>query len=156
MLACAARVGAHWQKAEAGMREQSIAIWLRGIGHRIKAEYPAALAAYREALDFQRAFDPESEDVTSTLNSIAKVEQLSGDLDASERHSREALRIAKKIGYRWGIASFTSNLTALALERGEWSEAEHLAREALEGSESVGHRELIGECRLGLAKALAR
>lgn len=42
MLACAGRAAAHWQIAQAGARERSIAIRLRGTGHALKQDYPAA------------------------------------------------------------------------------------------------------------------
>jgi len=58
VLACADRATAHWQTAQAGARERANAIRLRGIGHRLKVHYPAAIAAYREALDLYRSLSP--------------------------------------------------------------------------------------------------
>ena len=51
VLACADRAEAHWREAQAGARERAIAIHLRGIGHRLAKDYPAAIAAYREAVE---------------------------------------------------------------------------------------------------------
>ena len=157
VLACAERAESHWQQAaKAGAREQAIAIHLRGLGHKLKKDYPAAIAAYRESIDLYRARASKSADVIRGLNSLAGVERLSGEDEAAERDFREALRIARKIDHREGMASFTGNLVELALNRKQWAEAETLAREALPLSEVVGRQELIAsDCRR-LAKALAR
>lgn len=155
VLACAEHCAAHWQQApQAGAREKAAAIRLRGLGHQLEENYPAALAAYREALTLYRTIDPESVDVAIVLNSLAEVERAQGDYPTAERHYREALRIAEKTGYREGIATYTVNLADLALVRKNWAEAETLAREALDLAEALGRQELIGEdCRI-LAQAL--
>ncbi|MBE7384755.1 MAG: tetratricopeptide repeat protein [Leptolyngbya sp. SIO1E4] len=156
VLACADQVAAHWQAAQAGARERAIAIRLRGIGHQLKQDYPAALIAYREVLDLHRSLSVESKDVALTLNDLADVEQLSGNFTAAERHYREALRVARAVGYTEGVAIFTGNLAALALDREDWSGAEALAREALPLVERVGHQELIASNCNRIAKALVR
>jgi hypothetical protein len=43
VLACAERAAAHWQTAQSGARERAGAIQLRGLGHRLKEDYPAAI-----------------------------------------------------------------------------------------------------------------
>jgi hypothetical protein len=48
VLACAARAEAHWK--DAGAREKATAIQLRGHGHNLEKNYPAAIEAYQEAL----------------------------------------------------------------------------------------------------------
>ncbi|MGH2397537.1 MAG: tetratricopeptide repeat protein [bacterium] len=156
MLNCAERAQAHWQTAQSGAREHATAIRLRGIGHQLKKDYPAAIAVHREALDLWRSLSAESEDVAIALNDLAEVERLSGDLDAAERDYREALRIARAVSYSEGVANFTGNLAGLALARKNWLEAETLAREALPLSEKLGRQELIAvDCRR-LALALVR
>lgn len=156
-LAWAARCAAHWEKAPgAGARERAIAIHLRGWGHELEKNYPAAREAYQAALALDRAIAPESVDVAIDLNSLAGVEQAQGEYAAAERDFREARRIAQKVNYREGVAAYTGNLAGLALERQEWAAAEELAREALALAEAVGRQELIGaDCRR-LAQALAR
>jgi hypothetical protein len=67
VLACAHRAAAHWQTAQAGARERATAARLRGIGHLSKTDYPAAIAAYREALDLYRSLSAESVDVATAL-----------------------------------------------------------------------------------------
>jgi len=157
VLASAARCAAHWEKSpRARARERAIAIRLRGIGHRLEKNYPAAIEAYQEALNLQRAIAPESKDVGIALNSLAEVERLLGDYAAAERDYREALRTAKKINDRARVATYTGNLAELALEREDWAAAEALAREALDLAEEVRRQELIGSDCSRLAEALAR
>jgi tetratricopeptide (TPR) repeat protein len=154
VLACAARAAEHWQ--ESTPRQKAIAIRLRGLGHRLKKDYPAAIAAYRETLEIYRSLSPESIDVASVLNDLAGVEKANEDYPAAERDYREALRIAKKVNYQEGVASYTGNLAALALDREQWAEAESLAREALALAEKVGRQELIALDCHHIAKALLR
>ena len=156
VLACADRAAAHWQTAQVGASERSTAIRLRGLGHRLSADYPAAIAAYREALDLDRSLSAESVDVAICLNSLAGAEQLSGDLAAAERHYREALRVARAVGHAESVAVFTGNLAGLALAREDWPGAETLAREALPLSEKLGRQQLIASDFHLLAKALVR
>jgi tetratricopeptide (TPR) repeat protein len=157
VLACAARCAAHWENAlRAGAREKAIAIGLRGQGHDLEKNYPAAIEAFQEALSLWRAIAPESQDVASALNDLADVERQQGATAAAERDYREALRIAKKVNYREGVAGINGNLAELALDREDWVAAEALAHEALELAEKVGRQEVIGGCCSSLARALAR
>jgi nucleoside phosphorylase/tetratricopeptide (TPR) repeat protein len=156
VLSAAARAEGHWQKAKAGDYQQAAAILLRGVGHRLEKNYPEALADCRRALGLYRTFGLESESVAGALNSIAQVEELSGDYAAAERDYREALRIAKKVGYKEGEAAYTGNLSEVALRREDWPSAEQLAREALLLAEAVGRQQLIGNDAHRLATALAR
>ena len=66
------------------------------------------------------------------------------------------MRISQAIGYREGVATYTGNLAALALDRKDWPGAEARAREALSMSEKVGRQELIAASCQHLATALAR
>ena len=138
VLACANRAAVYWQTAQAGSREQALAIKLRGTGYQLAKEYSAALAAYRQGLELYRACELESSDVANGLNSIARVEQLLGDYVAAERDYCEALRIAKLVNYHEGIPSYLGNLAGLALVQENWPVAEQFAREALPLAEQVG------------------
>ncbi|MBL0345237.1 tetratricopeptide repeat protein [Candidatus Villigracilis affinis] len=129
---------------------------MSGHGHKLNKDYPAAIAAYREALEIDRSISPESDDVAITLNDLADVEKMNKDYPAAERDYREALRIAKIIKDDEDIALFTGNLAALALDREQWAEAESLAREALALAEKVGRQELIASDCHRLAKALLK
>jgi tetratricopeptide (TPR) repeat protein len=142
VLTCADRAAAHWARAKAGARERAIAIGLRGTGHYLKKDYPAAISAYREALELAR--------------SLAAAEQLSGDFAAAEGHYREALRIARALGHAEIVAGEIGNLAGLALAQKDWTAAETLAREALPLSEAVHRQELIASDNHNLAQALVR
>lgn len=154
VLACAARAAEHWQNSTP--RDKAYAIRLRGLGYKFNKDYPAAIAAYRQALEIFRSLSPESDDVALTLNDLAEAEHLNKDYPAAEHDYREALRIAKIIKDDEGAADYTGNLAELALNREQWVEAESLAREALPLAEKVGRLELIaGDCHR-LAKALLK
>lgn len=156
VLACADRAEAHWREAQVGVRERATAIRLRGLGHQLTKDWPAAIAAFREAVDLWRSLDPAGEDVAIGLNALAGAERLSGDLAAAERDYREALRIAQAVEYREGVAYITGNLSGLVLDREDWPGAEALAREALALSEKLGRHQLIASDLGRLAKSLAR
>jgi hypothetical protein len=81
VLACAERAAAHWQAGQAGARERGTAIGLRGLGYRLAKDYPAAILAYREALELYRSLSPKSTDVALALNSLAGALQRQGQLD---------------------------------------------------------------------------
>ena len=154
VLSCADRASAHWNRAQAGTRERATAIRLRGIGHRLKADYPAAITAYREVLDLHLSLATESDDVAIGLNDLAATEHESGNLDASDGYLREALRVARAIGDPEGVAIYICNLAELALDRHDWPTAETLASEALSLSEKLGRQELIAVDNRHLALAL--
>lgn len=154
VLSCAERCAGHWRQAGCGAREQAGAIRLRGIGHELQKDYPAALAAYQQSLVLRRSLNPESVDAAIGLNDLAEVKKASGDLDGAEADYREALRIARKLDYSEGIAYMTGNLAELSLTRSEWPEAERLAAEALALAEGLGRVELIASNHHSLAKAL--
>jgi tetratricopeptide (TPR) repeat protein len=156
ILVCADRAAAHWTRAKAGARERVMAIRLRGLGHLLKRDYPAAITACREALDLDRSLAVQSVGVSIGLNDLAEAERYSGDLATAEGHYREALRVARAVGYAEGVAIYTGNLAELALDREDWLAAETLAREALPLSQAAHHQKLIANNNRRLAKALVR
>lgn len=107
-------------------------------------------------LQLRRSLSAESDDVAIALNDIAMVERQSGDQAAAERDDREALRVAKKANYREGVANFTGNLAAFALDRKDWRGAEQWAQKALSLAQEIGRLELVGYNDQNLATALAR
>jgi tetratricopeptide (TPR) repeat protein len=156
VLACAERAAAHWQKSGAGIRERAAVNQLHGLGYTLEKDYAAAIVACQEAVASWGTPLPENEDVAAEFDTLAMVEQLSGDYDAAERDYREALRIAKKVNYLQGVVTVTGNLAALRLDREQWAEAERMAREALLLSEGIGQKELIAVNCMHIAKACAR
>ncbi|MDT5268016.1 MAG: hypothetical protein QOH49_202 [Acidobacteriota bacterium] len=156
VLACADRTEAHWHEAQAGARERATVFNLRGKGHQVAGDYPAAIAAFREAVELLRTLSLESKDVAIGLDALASAENFFGDRAAAERDYREALRISKAVGDYEGVAVRTGNLALLALHRKDWPGAETLAREAMSLAEKVGRKELIASDCHRLAIALAR
>lgn len=120
VLACVDRTAVHGANAKAGVRERALVICLRGIGHQLKKEYPAAITTYSESLNLHRSFSAESRDVVTSLNSLAEVEQVSGDFAAEEGHYHKALHVARVVGDAEGVAVYTGNLASLALDREDW------------------------------------
>jgi tetratricopeptide (TPR) repeat protein len=156
VLACADRAAAYWQAVGADTGERAEAIRLRGLGHKLARDYPAAVNALREALDLRRSLSPRSLPVANALNSLAGVLHESGQLDEAEPLYREALAIAKALPEIGGVATFVGSLANLALDRKQWPEAERLSREALKLAEEVVRKDLIAFDCWCLAKALAR
>jgi tetratricopeptide (TPR) repeat protein len=156
VLDCASRSEVHWREAEAGAREQAIALRLRGIGYELREDYPAAIAAYRESVELRRNLGHETRELALGLNDLGAVHQADGQFDDAERDYREALRISAAIGYQDGVSSFTSNLARLALQREDWIGAEALARKSLPVAEKLGKLDLIASTADCLAVALVR
>jgi tetratricopeptide (TPR) repeat protein len=153
VLACADRMAAHWQTAQAGTWERATALRFSGYGHPLKADYPAAIAAFRESLDLLRTLSAATEDVAVALHALGAAERDSGDLAVAERDYREALRMAWGIGLPEGVATCTGNLAELAptgREPRPWP-----ARPCLL-SEKLGRQELIASNSQRLAQALVR
>ena len=153
-LSCACRAESYWRKSSA--REKGFAIRLRGKINLLEKDYTAAMSACQEVLTIRRAIKAESTDVAIALNDLAEVERLSGDYPGAELHYREALRIARLVGFREGIATYTGNLAELALEHRDWLAAESLAREALALAEKVGRQESIASDCSRLARSLSK
>ncbi len=64
--------------------------------------------------------------------------------------------MARAVGYSEGLATYTGNLAALALDQKDWLGADTLAREALPLAEKVGRQELVAANCNHIAKALVR
>jgi hypothetical protein len=62
VLVCATRAAEHWHNSTP---YKAYAIRLRGIGHKLNKDYPAAIAAFRESLEIHRSISSESNDVVS-------------------------------------------------------------------------------------------
>lgn len=154
VLACAERAASHWQCADACSRDRTLAVHLRGLGHKIAMDFPAAIAAHRQVLEHFRNISPTSRDVAISLNDLGNVLEISEEHEQAESHFREALALAKSLPYPEGVSYITGNLARLALARGRWKEAEDLAREALKAAEPLGRKELVAVGSHYLAKSL--
>jgi tetratricopeptide (TPR) repeat protein len=151
VLTYSSRAENFWHSA--GVREKSMAIRLRGIGHELEHDYQAAIVAYNEVLELRRTINPQSDDVAIAIYDLGSAERQSGNYEAADRHYREAYEIDKRNNSQEGIAMYMSNQGVLALDRKKWSEAEMLARNSLELGEKLGRKELIANNCCTIAKA---
>jgi tetratricopeptide (TPR) repeat protein len=156
VLACTDRADKHWRESQADTRERAAALRLHGIGHLLAEDYSAAIAALREAVELGRTISPENVYIARCLNSLAKAEYFSDDIEGAVRDYREALRVARAVEHREGIATYTGNLAEVALSHEDWFSAEVLSREALLLSEKVGHMGLVASNCHRLAIALTQ
>jgi hypothetical protein len=155
VLACAHRAASHWQATHVGPREWSFHSRLLGLGYELAEDYPAAIIAYRESLRIRQTICSESAEVAHVMSELADAERLSGKLADAGRDYLEALRIAKTVEYREGVAMITGHLAQIALAEADWYGAEIRSREALVLSENIGRQELVARHCDCLAKALA-
>jgi len=107
VLICANRAEANWRKARVGVREQAVAIQLRGIGHELAGDYVDAIKAHREAVGLLHQLNEESEELASGLNLLANVEVVSRDFDTAKSDYNKALQILRIIDSQEGIATCT-------------------------------------------------
>jgi tetratricopeptide (TPR) repeat protein len=156
VLACANRSAANWTTTKAGVREHALALRMRGLGNRLKGDYPAAISAFQESLDLNRSLAVDSADVAIGLSDLADAEYSSGNYDEAEAYCREALRVARTVGYAEGVATYTGNLADLAIARQDWPTAKAHAHEALPLAEGVHRQELIASNNYRIAEALVR
>ena len=139
VLACADRAAAHWQTAQSGTRERAIAIQLARPRSPVEERLPRRHRQPTARRSICRAACPPRAGRGHRPERPRRMpSEHSGDLAAAERDYREALRIARAVGYPEGVATYTGNLAALALDRKDWPGAETLAREALTLSEKRG------------------
>lgn len=156
VLDCATRVERYWSAANAPLVEQAVALRLRGHGHRLTGDYPAAILAYTKAMELRRGLAPESINVSIGYNDLGDADRLAENFASAAHNYSEALRIARLAGYLEGIAMYAGNLSAVALHLREWDKAESFAYEALQMSEKLGRQELIADGCHRLAQALVR
>jgi CHAT domain-containing protein len=145
----------NWRTAYAvyGHSWESDADTLRGMLFEARGQYPEAEAAYRRALAFRRAtlkdiakmeFPPPPEQLVQTadtlLLAIARNESRQGRLSEAEADARQALlEMLKAQGkYAPGTPEFIVGLAAILVEQGRHSEAERLARSALDVQRTLG------------------
>lgn len=154
--AAADRATGYWEKINPSNYELGILSRRRGMAYELMEDYPAALDCYRKTLELWRQLPARSGDIIPrVLNDIANTERLMGNFESAERNYEEALRIAKRVGYAEGEATYTGSLADLALDRGRWAEAEKIARQALLLARGIRNRELIAVNYARIGEALA-
>jgi tetratricopeptide (TPR) repeat protein len=154
LLECVKRINLYWSGLEG--RERAFALRLNGHAAMAEQNYAAAVAAFGESLALQRRLDPDGQDVTLALNSLAGAEMNADDFESAESHYREGYQLAKQMGYSKNLAFLSCNLARLAARREKWQLAEEMAREGFTLLESVRAEDLFARNCLTLAQALAR
>ncbi|HTP09023.1 MAG TPA: tetratricopeptide repeat protein [Anaerolineae bacterium] len=149
---CARRVSTYWSAPS--VHERVFAVRLVGQVAMAEWDYPAAVAAFQESLDLQRAFDPDSPEVALALNSLAGAEARAGDYAAAEQHYREGFELAIRKNYPKHQAHIGCNLARLAVRQQKWAEAEVRARTAFVLLESFQSQDLNARNNLTMAQAL--
>ena len=103
-----------------------------------------------------RSAKPVSKDVAIVQNYLGEAKRLMKDFPGAEKDYTLSLEIAATADFVEGVACFTGDLSELAIDRGNWAEAERRAREALDLCTGGGRQELIGANCYRLAIALIR
>src|ERR1035438_8730841 len=75
-----------------------------------------------------------------TLNDLAGLYFLHGDLDKAESMWREAIEVFRRVGDTEGVAASSNNVGDVLLERGKLVEARELLQQALTGYKLIGDR----------------
>jgi tetratricopeptide (TPR) repeat protein len=144
VLIAADRAAKHWGEVPTEARNQALTNYLRGIGFRLQKEYPAALEAFRQALELYRDIADDG-GIIGALNEIGEVQRLVKNFANAKGQFEEALQVARNIDSDQGAAACLGNLAKLALDQGLSEEAERLALEALPRSIKLGRQDLIAE-----------
>jgi tetratricopeptide (TPR) repeat protein len=89
------------------------------------------------------------------LQNMGAIAAQRADLDAAERLFLDSYWHFRRAGYDRGVAFVLNNQAAAALDRGRFSSAATIARQAIEAARQAGDFELIGIATLNYAEALA-
>jgi tetratricopeptide (TPR) repeat protein len=152
LMACADRAAGHWQTA--GRREQAMLRRLRGIGHYLRGNWALAQEAFETALSINRSLNVSGSDLAMSLNDVAAVQQQCKQFEAAKKNFEEAVATAQASGSLWDIATYTSNLANLAIDREQWGEAKDRARTALALAETPGDQDLLAATCCHLSRAV--
>ena len=128
VLACAARAAEHWQ--DSTPRNRAMAIQLRGRGHQLNKDYPAAERDYREALRIAK-INKNDEFVANFTGNLAELALDREQWAEAESLAREALALAEKVGRQELIASDCHRLAIALLKQSSKSDWQSDLQEAL-------------------------
>jgi tetratricopeptide (TPR) repeat protein len=141
--ALARRAGAYSLYAEAINAEANV--------YHQRGEFDAAVPLYERVLEM-----PVDDRVRGlALQNMGSIAAQRDDLDAAERLFLDSYWHFRRAGYDWGVAFVLNNQAAAALDRGRYSSAASIARQAMEAARQVNDFELLGIATLNYAEALA-
>jgi tetratricopeptide (TPR) repeat protein len=116
-----------------------------------RGEFDAAVPLYERVLEL-----PVDDRVRGlALQNMGSIAAQREDLDAAERLFLDSYWHFRRAGYDWGVAFVLNNQAAAALDRGRFSSAATIARQAMEAARQVDDFELLGIATLNYAEALA-
>ena len=139
----ARRAGAYSLYAEAINAEANV--------YHQRGEFDAAVPLYERVLEL-----PVDDRVRGlALQNMGAIAAQRDDLDTAERFFLDSYWHFRRAGYDWGVAFVLNNQAAAALDRGRYSSAATIARQAIEAARQVDDFELLGIATLNYAEALA-
>jgi tetratricopeptide (TPR) repeat protein len=141
--ALARRAGAYSLYAEALHAEANV--------YHQRGEFEAAIPLYERVLEM-----PVDDRVRGlALQNMGAIAAQRADLDTAERLFLDSYWHFRRAGYDRGVAFVLNNQAAAALDRGRFSSAATIARQAIEAARQAGDFELLGIATLNYAEALA-
>src|SRR5688500_3195838 len=139
----ARRAGAYSVYAEAIHAEANV--------YHQRGEFDAAVPLYERVLEL-----PVDDRVRGlALQNMGAIAAQRADLDAAERFFLDSYWHFRRAGYDRGVAFVLNNQAAAALDRGRFSSAATIARQAMEAARQAADFELLGIATLNYAEALA-
>jgi tetratricopeptide (TPR) repeat protein len=139
----ARRAGAYSLYAEAITAEANV--------YHQRGEFDAAIPLYERVLEM-----PVEDRVRGlALQNMGAIAAQRADLDAAERLFLDSYWHFRRAGYDRGVAFVLNNQAAAALDRGRFSSAASIARQAMEAARHVDDFGLLGIATLNYAEALA-
>ena len=158
------RVWSRWELAAATARESAVvarragaySLYAEAINaeanvYHQRGEFDAAVPLYERVLEL-----PVDDRVRGlALQNMGSIAAQREDLDTAERFFLDSYWHFRRAGYDWGVAFVLNNQAAAALDRGRYSSAATIARQAMEAARQVDDFELLGIATLNYAEALA-
>ena len=116
---------------------------LRGNSYLSISEYHHAEAEYEETLRLADRISPAEDAARARVPALGNLGVVSfeqGDLDKAEEQHKQALFVAKKIGYHVAEAAALGNLGLVYRHRGDMNKAEEHLQKALDMQRQIGDR----------------
>ncbi len=120
-------------------KNEGLALYLAGVIHRDRNDYPRARELYREAEARLEVYG-DQQLTTYPLYDLAVLMQYEGDLEQSREYFERVLEVYRKTGYRSGASAAVLNLGVLRDRRGDFAGAIERFEEAREIAESTGEQ----------------
>ena len=106
----------------------------------IREDFEEARALAHQCLEVYRRHGFKSGEATA-LGTLGQVEWFAGNRDLGVRLTHESLERATEVGFDWWRIGMLYSLVEWAIASGDFTEAEPLAREALELAHRTGDRQ---------------